>query len=402
MRHGLARLLIVAAVLAPFSGIANSAEPVPSLMKTLLGIFPEGKGWFVEGPLGATPETPKDIVPFYTQPRVIVPSVDDVEAAAGRLFAAGSLLPIRRVTRFDEKPGAKGLPGFRGIWCETESKDDLGFLILTPNQNRFLLWARQGYFPALTSEGIEPKVRDWYARSVADHLVSLDFRVPDNLPPRATERSLPDWMELYPALPPAAVSDDAKLIEFLMMHRELHMGQCQGVTGFIPTGQTIAQWIDAAPETLYTTPAAATLQSMFKTLSDAGQSRAVINPLTRVGFDSLHVGAYLYAIDRYGRVRITRGNPASLVDKPALSHALVFPGEPVLAAGWMTIGALDTNRVVTMVSPYSEDFACSRYSPTFRDDVTMGIDRFSVTMGHLFASLRAIGIPYDEVLIQKY
>jgi hypothetical protein len=371
-------------------------------MKTLLGIFPEGEGWFVEGPLGSAPEVPKDILPFYERPRVIVPTVDDIPLATGRLFAAGSLLPVRRITRFDEKPGAKGLPGFRGIWCETESKDDIGFLILTPNQNRFLIWARAGYFPALAVDAIEPKIRDWYARSVADHLVSLDFRVPDNLAPHAGERSLPDWMDLYPPLPTAAVTSEEKLLEFLMLHRELRLGQCEGVIGLIPAEGMVERLIGDAKDTLYPNVAHWELQSTFRALYDSGQNRASIVPLTRVRFDSLDPGPYLFAVDRYGRVRLAPGRPLSTADKPVLPHSMLFPGESLLSAGWLEVGAGDTPRPVLTVSPYAEEFACSRYSPTFRDDIGLGLDRFADSIGHLLRSLRGMGISFEDVLIRKF
>lgn len=376
-----------------------AAEPLPPLMKTLMGIVPEGRGWFVDGPLGTTEATPGDVRHLYECPRVIVPSVDDIAGATGRLFAAGKLLPVRRITRFDEKPGTKGLPGFRGIWYETENKEDVGFLVLTPNQNRFLMWARLGYFPALGVDTIQSKIRDWYARSVSDHLASLDYDVPDNIPPRAGERSLPAWMDLYPPEPPAAVTSDDKLRDFLELHGELPLDGCSGIRALIPGDSLTEALIAQAPSMVHFSGADAVLQVSLRDLCQDNQARTMVSPLTRVSFDTLSADSYIYAVDRYGRIRVAVSEQETDVKVP---HTVLFPGEPVLSAGRLAIREANGRRSVAEVAAYAEEYACSRYSPGFRAEFADRVNHFALSVGHLLGSLKAIGIPCEDVLIRKF
>jgi hypothetical protein len=182
---------------------------MPPIMQTLLEVFPEEKGRFVDEPFGATSEMPAEARQFFETFRVVVSSVDDIEKTLARLFAASSRLPIKKITRYDRNPGAPGLPGFRGVWCQTEDESQIGFSIVTINENRFLIWAKMGYYPFFANDSVNPKVRDQYARDVSQYLAGLDLKVPDNEAPPASGRGLPERMDfLNPATDPWSTRTD--------------------------------------------------------------------------------------------------------------------------------------------------------------------------------------------------
>jgi len=400
---GLVIVLVPAGVLA--------AQPMTPLMTTLLSVFPEENGWFVEGPLGVTPFMPEDARKFFDQPRVIAPDIDALQIAVGKLFAASGQLRIKKITRYDEKPGADGLPGFRGIWCQAEDKDAVGFSILTPNQNRFLLWAKDQYYPAFGVDTIEGKIRDWYARSVSEHLASIDYNVPDSGIPVAAERSLPVWMELYPAAPPMVIQDALKFEEFLAASSEIKIWGWEGLAAFIPTASAINRFIASAEDTLYPNRNAVLLQGDLRSFHAAGGKQAAINALTEAALDTLSSGNYAFAVDRYGRIRIARwpGEKAAgdapteqAVSAPPISHALLFPGAAVLTAGTIELGRLGNRPAVKLVTTRSEPYFYSRIAPSIREDITDASNSYLLSLGHLFSSLKAMDVALDSVLIRKF
>ncbi|GAB4326247.1 MAG: hypothetical protein Kow0074_20590 [Candidatus Zixiibacteriota bacterium] len=395
-------LLILCAGLAVGLSSAEGAEPLTPLMETLGEVFPQGKGWFLEGPLGAAPGTPENAVPYFEQPRVVLPNVDAVQPALGRLYAASSRLPLRKVHRYDEKPNAKGLPGFRGIWCETEDETQVGFAILTPNQNRFLIWARDAFYPAFQVDSIEPKVRDWYARSVSEYLASLELGVPGSYPPKAEERLLPEWFDLYPPAPKPVIADDQRYIEFLLLQSEIRFWDWSGIVAFVPTNETLNRLITSAPDSVFSNDEPFLIQEQFRKWQAEGGRAVRVNDLTKAGFDTLAAGEYMFAVDRFGRIRIARGGEPGQPGKYVQSHALLFPGSDVLAAGWMGIRQRERVNIIHSVDAFSKTYFYSPYRETIRTDMTDRSNEYSLTLGHFFESLKTLGISTEGVLIRKF
>jgi len=345
----------------------------------------------------------------FEQPRVIAPNLDALQIALGKLFAASGELAIKKINRHDEKPGLDGLPGFRGIWCELEDDNLVGFSILTPNQDRFLIWSRDHYYPAFAVDSIEGKIRDWYARSVSEYLASIDFKVPDNSIPNAAERRLPGWMELYPTPPPMAESSGEKLNELMAANAEIKIWGWGGLTAFIPSEAAIERFISSATDTLYHDKNAILFQDEFRRFLEAGGTPNQVIALSRAVFDTLPSGMYSFAVDAYGRVRVASRARAQMqytTETGAVSarpgHDMLFPGSGVLTAGNMEITNSGGHTAIKVISTRSGSYFYSPISPTVRADVTRNSETYLLSLGHLFASLQAMQIPLDSVLIRKF
>lgn len=392
-------------VLAP---PALAFEPMPPIMQKLLEVFPEENGRFVDEPFGSIESMPKEARPLFETFRVVVPTPDDIDKNLARLFSASSHFPIKKITRYDKEPGAPGLPGFRGAWCQTEDESQVGFSIVTINQNRFLIWAKMGYYPAFATDSISPKVRDQYARDVSQYLAGIDMKVPENVAPEAGGRGLPEWMELLgpteancmPALP--HLSEDARIAEI----------QCWGVHGasaLTPTQALVDEIIDDAPPTLHRYADSAWIQNDFE--SNLKFNVPVMN-LTKEDFFRLaHGDQCRFAIDRYGRIRVFGcGFPGEGEEGP--SGELMFPGIPVLATGtfiirnvpeWGQHNPPSLAAVATGLSSYYWSFRA--FCATTEDNIANVkalTDTHLKALGHFLRVMRSYSVPLDNVLISKF
>ncbi len=391
--------------------VARAVQPLPPLMKTLIEVFPEQSGWFVEGPVGTAPGMPDDVRPFFECPRVIVPEYHKVDLAVGKAVSAEVKLSARKITRYDHKPGTPGLPGFRGVWCAAEDKTGPGFLLLTPNENRFLIWARHSYYPAFAVDSIQSKIRDAYARAVADHLTSIDYGVPATVPPHAVGRNLPAWMDLYPDTIETTPEQLARFDSALTVAVEMKLGECSGFTEAAITQATVDRFIAGAKDTLYENLRAPALQYEYGNFLRSTVKRAPVIALTPAEFDSLPPGWYIFAVDQYRRVRVARTTEPSLVkatagltsNSPTLSnHALLFPDQPLLAAGCFDLALRNNQRSIRTVTIWSDHFFYSPMSPSIQRDILDSSDTVLPTLGHFFACLKAMGVVLDGVRIRKF
>jgi hypothetical protein len=367
---------------------------MPPIMQTLLKVFPEEDGRFVDEPFGSTEQMPDEARPLFETFRVVVPTVDDIEKSLARLFSASSYLKIRKITRYDRDPGAPGLPGFRGVWCQTENKDDVGFSIVTINQNRFLIWAKMGYYPAFGNDSINPKVRDQYARDVSQYLAGVDLKVPENVAPEAGGRGLPEWVDIGSRL----FDGDEPRCD-LSMDSEIQSWGLRGVCEITLTSDAFSESIKLAPDTLWPNCGLQYLLHDFRLL-DTIEWRSGITPLTPETFKLLLGGVYNFAIDRYGRCRLYRwsnsANPYFQLQEtrePDSSRPtyipveLLFPCVSLLSAGNLNIWATG-NR--SPVIAYASIGNAECYVHCSGDS-----DRFLESFGHLFRILDGFpGVPW--------
>jgi len=387
---------------------AHPAEPMPEIMQTLLRIFPEHDGWFIEEPLGLHPKTPQQAQQFFLCERIVVPDLSALDLAVGKLLQAAPLLPIKKVTRYDRDPDAPGLVGFRGVWCATEDKELLGVSVLTPQQNRFLIWARDRYFPAFDNDSIQPKVRDWYARSVGQYLASLDAGVPDTEPPVAASRTLPEWMDLLNA----SNTTDIRLLTNEAQrgdNTEIKAWGLHDLVSFTPTRTARARFAADAPDTLWESRYAHRLQRQLEAFASSGRHAKDIisfgaDPVDSTRVRSLASGLYAFAVDRFGRVRLIEpagfdATPIHLAAGVADWQGLLFPAAPVLTAGYLQIeGSEHGARLLRIIS--ESPFNC--YAPDHWSGLS---DLYLESIGHLLGALTAHEqnglISLDELTISK-
>jgi hypothetical protein len=373
---------------------AFAFEPMPPIMQKLLEVFPEENGRFVDEPFGSIESTPKEARPLFETFRVVVPTPDDIDKSLARLFSASSHFPIKKITRYDKDPGAPGLAGFRGAWCQTEDESQVGFSIVTINQNRFLIWAKMGYYPSFTNDSINPKVRDQYARDVSQYLAGIDMKVPDNEAPPASGRGLPVVMDLYP---PESKSHHT-MEERLLAGSEIKAWGLHDVDAFTPTGHALARMIENAIDTLWPNLALHMIQYVFHEFVSGGGTLNLVNNYSRPLSDSL-LGVKRqrlnFAIDRYGRLRYSDwkipGWQCHVAGSSA--HALLFPCAQVRTAGYLEIEpfVVDSGGIrVVSIGPLdncflsdveiSLDFTVTRISDRFMECLPQVLSYFRRTI----------------------
>lgn len=365
-------------------------EPMPPIMQKLLEVFPEENGRFVDEPFGSTAEMPDEAKPFFETFRVVVPGPEDLEKNLARLFSASGHLPIRKITRYDKEPGAPGLAGFRGVWCQTEDKDQVGFSIVTINQNRFLIWAKMGYFPAFANDSINPKVRDQYARDVSQYLAGIDMKVPENEAPEARGRGLPEWMGLYYP----QIERDYEHLVAIMRCKEIGSWGLRRVTDFTPTGDLLDQIIAEAPQRLLRPRDSIRLQEdLGRVLIDLRKPTALVDSV-------LWSSSFDFAVDRYGRMRImeTAGE-----GDLGLTPAVFFAGAQILCAGQFGYVGPHEYFEHGWVTGVSSALAVSEYQ--FNELVDSAScwqsEAYLHSLGHFLAVARDLGLDIDRVSISK-
>lgn len=391
-------------VLAP---PAFAFEPMPPIMQKLLEVFPEENGRFVDEPFGSIESMPKEARTLFETFRVVVPTPDDIDKNLARLFSASSHFPIKKITRYDNEPGAPGLPGFRGVWCQTEDESQVGFSIVTINQNRFLIWAKMGYYPAFANDSINPKVRDQYARDVSQYLAGIDFKVPDNEAPQAGGRGLPEWMGLFPArVDVIRVPGIDPRRDGLGKIPPIGIWGLRNVFAFVPDSILLDSIAGSATDTLWLNPDLKFIQKALDPGPYHVQRTIGVRNLTKMTFDSLRTGRYLFVMDRFGRVRFQEteeGGDGALT-------TTYFPALPILAQGIFVVNrccAYDANQynVLVEVGTYSGPYFYSWYDSTATVIAAQMTDEHLKTLGHFIKLARLLSLPYhplDGLRIRKF
>jgi carbamoylphosphate synthase large subunit len=91
------------------------------------------------------------------------------------------------------------------------------------------------------------------------------------------------------------------------------------------------------------------------------------------------------------------------VKRPILTnHALLFPDQPLLAAGRFEVLIRDNHRTLRTVTAWSDHFYYSPRSTTMKQDIMDRSDAFLPTLGHLFASLKEMGVPLAGLRLRKF
>lgn len=375
---------------------ALAFEPMPPIMQKLLEVFPEENGRFVDEPFGSIDAMPKEARLLFETFRVVVPTPDDIDKTLARLFSAASHFPIKKITRYDKEPGAPGLAGFRGAWCQTEDESQVGFSIVTINQNRFLIWAKMGYYPAFANDSINPKVRDQYARDVSQYLAGIDFKVPENGAPQASGRGLPEWMGLY------RPCSDFRYLDFDEIERmvEVRAWGIESVKSFCPTEEMLDRIMSEMPDSLLQYQRNECLQDDMAQFVEGNFDGPGPATLTRAGYRGNE--RMKFAVDRYGRVRYCK---AAGEGEISVRLGVLFPAVPILSAGsfrHLYPGEyFDTLNWISTVT-CMESFYFYSYSPNSDAEILRGeSDAHLRALGYFIAVLRALGFNLEEMEITK-
>ena len=129
----------------------------------------------------------------------------------------------------------------------------------------------------------------------------------------------------------------------------------------------------------------------------------LIHTLSADGIQNLPDGKYLFAVGHSGRVRFASAEGRSGF---ASTHALLFPGETVLAAGHFTVagsgeGGSSAEKRISAIDMYSEHFFYACHDKKFRKDVEKNSDRYFRRIGHFIKALRRFRVPFLGATVRK-
>jgi hypothetical protein len=416
-------LLFIAAVVAvvvPLSPAAGPKDPIadeaygtlidaqdPEFQLRLRGVFPEGFGFVVTGPMDPLFRFDTEIDSLFHLPRVICATADECMSAAVRLEGNRDLSPATTAVNWMQSGRNRGLCGF----VLTVQVGGIGksALVLSYQQNRWLIWLRQAAL--LSTDHISQHALQQYSDRVVEYLSGLDGGGRQPEPPAATASGLPEHFDLLPPRPDYVIKGYDKYKRYLKKHSDIETFFADGILAFVPTDSLLGVLKDDAPQAAWPNKEEPLIQHEFHEFFDRNGDVGVIKTLTAGVMESLQPGEYFYAVGLNGTIRFSREIPREEIERleaesggkvARANHAFLFPGEPVLTAGAFFVEyASDRGKRIVEVNTHSGHYFYSNVSRSIRKDISVRSDRYLLTIGHFFRALDRIGVEYDGVLISK-
>jgi hypothetical protein len=390
------------------------------VLESLQALYPEEMGFKVEAPIEPEGGTREDFARLLKAFRVVViPPHVTVSDASRRLLQPGS--PFKQL--LDHGEHGEFLPeapvGYSGVLASARLNKklvDLNFI--TVNMNRWLIWAKTHYFPVWKGERDTPMQE--YAAAVSQYMRRNDFGNINTEEPKASALRAPRKADLYGSVGAWSV-DPGEYSSIVLAHREMDFHLAKGVMSFV-AGEGAIDWLTGhGGKTRFYENNQAHVQRIFQSFIEEGRSFLELRTLTPELIKELEPGRYFYAVDEYGRIRFGSRNtneakdPMSLWTERAKAYeCLLFPGQPVLAAGEFLI-AEDAPPLEASLSDYSSAPARLRsvnafsgyffYRPggkRLKKDVRDMSDKYLVSTGHFLKALRRMGVPPDGIRISKF
>jgi hypothetical protein len=396
----------------------NSSETI-EVLNSLQALYPEAMGFRVGAPFEPEEGTGEDFARLLKAFRVIViPPEVTVNEAARRLAQKGS--PFKQLLDHGEK--GEFLPeapvGYSGVLATARlNKKLVDLQFITVNMNRWLIWAKDNYFPMWQGERDTPLQE--YAAAVSQYMRRNDFGSIMAEEPVATDVGAPAKADLYgPRAPEAA--DAAGLSSVMSAHKEMKLDFAKGAISFVAGPGAIKWMVKHSGNNRFSDTDQARLQRVFQTFIEESRSFKELMTLSPEVLADLSPGRYFYAVDEYGRVRFgpikcDGQDPMSLWTERAKSYeCLLFPGQPVVAAGEFEVaqdqapaeasldGASSPRGRIAAVNAFS----CYYFYPPGDKDLKnlakKKSDKFLVSAGHFLGALEDMGIEPDGVRISKF
>jgi hypothetical protein len=387
-----------------FQSLVNSQQV--DVQRTLQGILPESRGYFITGPLNPIRAENFELGLAYSTVRVICPDLELYNEAIELL--AASMVFDDVIVRRCELDGQCEPTGYQASFVELVRGEMWERIeVNTIQQTRFLIWYRE--VKELGWDTTDLVSRDEYAEAVSGYLAQVDSGMVDAVSPRARDYGLPEMYDIYAPAPEYIISGYQNYKEFLYSHAEVRTEFANGILAFIPTEATLAQFKESAPQEAYPNKEQAMLQDEYREFFSRGGDMSILQTLTAEGFDTLKTGEYFFAVGLSGKIRFGRELEREVVARieeetgkkvPRGNHAFLFPGEPVLTAGAFFIDT-DAEQRLEKVNAQSGHYFYSNVTETIREDIAARSDHYLLTLGHFFNSLESLGIPHDRTLISK-
>jgi hypothetical protein len=410
------RLVSAACLLLPLASSAGSQtvwdphavvyENAPTWQQAAVAALnrhlPTDSGYWVLGPLDLRVDLPDTMDLVRTTLRIIAPDLRGSRSVTDRLWMPTGGVALEELQPSDTLPHELP-PGYPGRFLEgTIVGEHTLVQVLTVQEHRWLLWAENTEVSAIREAASGPLAR--YSIAVAEYFAALDSGHVTTKPPRSAAYGLGPTFDLYAEPPAPVVRDREGYLALLAEHRAFTLDdEVREVYAFIPAPAAAARLEEMADGVLFLNRSGEpALQRSYRDFLDAGgtwSGRPVLTGETILG---LRPGRYVFAVDRYGFIRV---GPAGVggVSGALASAAVLVHGDPVRVAGQMTLsGGPGMPPQVTELNIDSQDYFFSNRSLSLYEDVEQRSDRYVAALGHALLALDQARIPQDNVLIRKY
>jgi hypothetical protein len=424
----LSALLAAAAMLAPAPADSQLAGKQPDdlsesrqfeVIKALEAVFPESKGFRVNAPLDPVGGTPGDLARLVRAFRVIVPLDVTVTQAAQKLISSSS--PFVRYVDIEQDTGFRpAIPvGYAGVPVTAKfDKKIVDIQFLTVNMDRWLIWARECYFPLWKGDRDTPMQE--YAAAVSQYLRKHDFG-DEGVPPLETSSyGAPKRADLFGGYD-ADRHEAPDFQEFSQECKEMDLDIAEGMTDFT-AGESAVEWlVDHRGKSEFQDRRQADLQQAFYDFADEGRDFQELRALTPETIEGLEPGRYFYAVDVYGRVRFGKmrwtpdqGQQGIWRERLKSYECLLFPAQPIVAAGEFEIasgedvleadlsGAAAPARRLASVNGFSSYYYYRPDENNLEKQMEGRSDDYLKSVGHLFKALQDMGVAVQEPRISKF
>ncbi|MEE9156417.1 MAG: hypothetical protein V3U38_07185 [Gemmatimonadota bacterium] len=372
---------------------------------TLNRHLPTDSGFFVLGPLDLSSDLPDTLRLVETTLRIIAPN-----PRAARRIVSRLRLPTGGVALEDIQPSDtlshlshEVPPGYLGRFIRGTLVGEPAYVqVFTIQEHRWLLWAKRAQLTGVTERATGPLAS--YSKAVARYLAAVDSGRPDPRAPQASDYELDPAFDIY-ALPPADVIRGREgYLRLLDRNSEIGIDSvADGVLGFVP-GPSLVEWLQRENEGVLfpNKEGEIALQHRYRDFQQL-VGRWIGNPvLSAETVQRLRPGRYVYAVDRYGFMRVGRvtgGDSAG--DSP--SAALLMHGDPVLVAGELVLArALSGVLKVRELDINSEEYLFSNLSLSLYTDVEQRSDRYMLAVGYALGALDSARMSRDGILLRKF
>lgn len=387
------------------NAVAYEAVPAwqQAAVTTLNRHLPTDSGFWVLGPLDLRVDLPDTMDLVRTTLRIIAPDLRGSRSVTQRLWMPTGGVALEELQPSDTLPHELP-PGYPGRFLEGTIVGEHTYVqVLTVLEHRWLLWAERTDVTAIRQAVSGSTAR--YSTAVAEYFAAIDSGHAAVSAPRASAYGLAATFDLYPEPPAPVIRDRQGYLELLAEHRMLTLdGEVRDVYGFVPSPALAARLQELADDVLFVNrggePA---LQRRYREFIDSGATWSGRPVLTSESISGLPPGRYIFAVDRYGFIRVGPMGDSGRPGGPLTSAAVLVHGDPVRVAGQMVLsGHPGKPPEIAELNVNSEDYFFSNLSLSLYEDVERRSDRYVVALGHALRALDQARIPQDGILIRKY
>ncbi len=387
----------------------------PDLLAYLEGVFPESEGYLITAPvaphkIGVYPNPfngPHPAHWMFGSPRVIAPSLAALKKARALAKAQGVLPELR-----DKVFAFRGVT-LRNHWNREPSVNSATeelILVQTVAQTRFMQWYAHAHesWPKVSWYETPEDLIEFgdYARRVSDYLHAVDL---GQSPEPPIDPNVPEEFWLYPPRPDYVIDGYQNYKDFIKQHAAIETRFASGILSFTPSNNLLDWFKRQVEPKAYPNKEYELFQEEYREFIERGGDFGVIKTLTADLMRTLRPGEYFFGVNIAGKLRVGYEIPREEVQRieeqtgrkvARANHAFLFHGEPLVTAGAFFVENAADPRIVR-VNAVSGHYFYSNITPTIREDIATRSDEYLLSLGHFFAALDRLGIPYDGIVIEK-